>query len=83
MVEHSPQILASAEEAATTLFVEPISSRVQFRRRTPVLVGPSLANLTVSSSSSHYLSLNREGRWGTTADFATSLLHFSLFSTAL
>ena len=27
--------------------------------------------------------LNREGRWGTTDDFATSFLHFSLFSTAL
>ena len=30
----------------------------------------------------HHLSLNREGRWGTTDDFATSFLHFSLFSTA-
>ena len=26
---------------------------------------------------------NREGRWGTTDDFVTSFLHFSLFSTAL
>ena len=24
----------------------------------------------------HHLSLNREGRWGTTDDFATSFLHF-------
>ena len=33
----------------------------------------------------HHLhqSLNLEGRWGTTDDFATSFLHFSLFSTAL
>ena len=31
----------------------------------------------------HHQSLNREGCWGTTDDFATSLLHFSLFSTAL
>ena len=31
----------------------------------------------------HHLSLNREGRWGTTDDFATSFLHVSLFSTAL
>ena len=31
----------------------------------------------------HYHSLNREGRWGTTDDFATSFLHFSLFSTAV
>ena len=32
---------------------------------------------------SSHLSLNREGRWGTTDDFATSSLHFSPFSTAL
>ena len=31
----------------------------------------------------HHLSLNHEDRWGTTDDFATSLLHFSLFSAAL
>ena len=31
----------------------------------------------------HHLSLNREGRWGTTDDFSTNFLHFSLFSTAL
>ena len=31
----------------------------------------------------HHLSLNSEGRWGTTDDFATSFLHFSLFSAAL
>ena len=31
----------------------------------------------------HHLSLNRDGRWGTTDDFATSFLHFPLFSTAL
>ena len=31
----------------------------------------------------HHQSLSREGRWGTTDDFATSFLHFSLFSTAL
>ena len=31
----------------------------------------------------HRQSLNREGRWGTTDDFATSFLHFSLLSTAL
>ena len=30
----------------------------------------------------HHLSLNREGCWGTTGDFATSFLHLSLFSTA-
>ena len=31
----------------------------------------------------HHLSLNREGHCGTTDDFTTSFLHFSLFSTAL
>ena len=31
----------------------------------------------------HHKSLNREGRWGTTDNFATSFLRFSLFSTAL
>ena len=31
----------------------------------------------------HHQSLHRVGRWGTTDDFATSFLHFSLFSTAL
>ena len=31
----------------------------------------------------HHLSLNGEGRWGTTDDFTTSFLHFFLFSTAL
>ena len=31
----------------------------------------------------HHQSLYREGRWGTTDDFTTSFLHFSLFSTAL
>ena len=45
------------------------------------------AYTTSSSSPSHHhhhhLSLNREGRWGATDDFATSFLHFSLFSTAL
>ena len=32
---------------------------------------------------SFHLSLNREGRWGTTDDFTTSFLHFSLFFTVL
>ena len=31
----------------------------------------------------HHQSLNHEGRWGTTDDFATSFLHFPLFTTAL
>ena len=31
----------------------------------------------------HHLSLNRQDRWGTADDFATSFPHFFLFSTAL
>ena len=31
---------------------------------------------------SSHLFLNHQGHWGTTDDFATSFLHFSLFSTA-
>ena len=31
----------------------------------------------------HHQFLNRKGRWGTTDDFATSFLHFSLFSLPL
>ena len=31
----------------------------------------------------HHVSLNSEGRWGTTDDSTTSFLHFPLFSTAL
>ena len=42
---------------------------------------------TVDNVFSHqhhqHLSLNCEGRWGTTDDFVTSFLHLSLFSTAL
>ena len=33
-------------------------------------------------NSSHLMSLKRKVRWGTTDDFTTSFLHFSLFSTA-
>ena len=41
---------------------------------------PNCWGLAVSH---HHQSLNREGHWGTTDDFVTSFLHFSLFSTAL
>ena len=38
-------------------------------------------HIVVHCLSSHLL-FNHEDHWGTTADFATSFLHFSLFSTA-
>ena len=45
---------------------------------------PSLSTVLVHHHHHHHhQSLNREGRWGTTDDFATSFLHFPLFSTAL
>ena len=37
---------------------------------------------TQNPSPHHHHSSNREGRWGTTDDFATTFLRFSLFSTA-
>ena len=43
---------------------------------------PETHHLSVSVNH-HHQSLNREGRWGATDGFATSFLHFSLFSTAL
>ena len=36
----------------------------------------------ISITLSSHLSFNHEGRWGTTDDFTTRFLHFSLFSTA-
>ena len=38
---------------------------------------------SVTQHHHRHQSLNCEGHWGTTDDFATSFLHFSLFSTAL
>ena len=35
------------------------------------------------SSHHHYVSINQEGCWGTTDDFTSGFLHFSLFSTSL
>ena len=43
----------------------------------------SRRKVTVAYKLSSHLSLKHEGRWGTTDDFATSFLHFPLFSTAL
>ena len=45
---------------------------------------PSTVSLHASHHHHHHRqSLNCEGRWGTTDDFAISFLHLSLFSTAL
>ena len=43
----------------------------------------SLTLLSSNHLMSAHQSFNREGHWGTTDDFATSFLHFSLFYTAL
>ena len=46
-------------------------------------IGRNSAGAGVTVHHHHHQSLNRQGRWGTTDNFATSFLHFSLFSTAL
>ena len=54
-------------------------------KKPPILVyerGPAVQALVPSKILHLHLSLNREGRWGTTDDFTTSFLHSPLFSTA-
>ena len=53
------------------------------RERDAKLLAGKRERGTCQALISSHLSLNREGCWGTTDDFATSFLHFSLFSTAL
>ena len=48
-----------------------------------VLLTGVLSGTYGGSNHHHHLSLNHEGRWGTTDDFTTSFFHFSLFSSAL
>ena len=55
-------------------------------KKPPILVyerGPAVQALVPSKILHLHLSLNREGRWGTTDDFTPSFLHSSLLSTAL
>ena len=44
---------------------------------------PQAGQCWCSHQTPSHLALNREGPWGTADDFATSFLHFSLFSSAL
>ena len=44
---------------------------------------PSYYHFQTHHHHHHHLSVNCQGHWGTTDDFTTSFLHFSLFSTAL
>ena len=53
------------------------SRRVCVRGMSPTVIAAA------SRDAKCYEKVNREGCWGTTDDFATSFLHFSLFSTAL
>ena len=60
------------------------SSCVAFQLRiSSVTLHPVHHLFTAGIHHHHLLSLNCEGRWGTTDDFATIFLHLSLFSTAL
>ena len=44
---------------------------------------PTIVMVLMCCKTHHHPSLNHKGRWGTTDDFASSFLHFSLISTAL
>ena len=46
-------------------------------------IAPTKMCTSITCHHHHHLSLNCEGRWGTTDDSEISFLHFSLFSTAL
>ena len=59
-------------QSATTLFLQKCCH-----------ICTALDKVTHCCNNSSHLSLNREGRCGTTDDSASSFLHFSLFSTAL
>ena len=59
--------------------------------QTSPLLLPATVEITLAETSLHFLhtashhhhqSFNREGRWGTTDDSATSFIHFPLFPTA-
>ena len=62
-------------------FKQRVNTTSYEKAETPSGVSGLIGEKTVSSLS--HLSLNLEGRWGTTDDFATSFLYFPLFSTAL
>ena len=49
----------------------------------PAFPAQRIVTLTPSITSPSHLSLNRGCRWGTTDDFTTTFLHFSLFLTTL
>ena len=61
---------------------DPLSDSVAEQTDSDVTIGQYVVSDRNLSLSSH-LSLNRESRRGTTDDFATIFLHFSLLSTAL
>ena len=56
---------------------------MQSEFKTLSILGMYTCKHLLTSHISSHLSLNRQGCWGTTDDFATSFPHFSLFSTAL
>ena len=71
-----------------TLFMSTLMDRGKSWRALDVPPPPHLSPFSANQlhegqqDHHHHQSLNREGRWGTTGDFATSFLHFPLFSTA-
>ena len=63
------------------VFLAPTAGRCWYQLELTVQV-KLIIHYNVVRFTSPHLSLNHEGRLGTTADLATSLLHFPLFSTA-
>ena len=57
--------------------------KLQHRRRTGSSHSGTILKWFGNIHHHHHLSLDRQGRWGTTDDCATTFPHFSLFSTAL
>ena len=74
--------LASKLSLATVSLIVPLVKTPQYGIADAEILDPSLENQELEGSTAgdfflhHHLSLNREGRWGTTDDFATSFVYF-------
>ena len=82
--ERGTLFLVSATHLAT--LIKALRSLCCGDKKPPILVyerGLAVQALVPSKILHRHLSLNREGRWGTTDDFTPSVLHSSLLSTAL
>ena len=85
LINFSLSIYTTADSLPLSLLLTSTTG-YQHRNSTPVGATYKLSYLSPHciwvELGHHHQSLNREGRWSTKDDFATSFLHFSLFSTA-